>query len=242
MEQERGEVGGSQSAFPQPRPRAGRTLVRVAFVLIALIALVAPAWVFFSQRGGLAFLEGADLQRANRLLFPLVGLYAFTLVWLQVMIGSNSRWLRSFFPNIIRFHRIEGVFALLFALTHPTLLIFGYGLDAYLKDAFVTPDRVLFVWFGRVALFFIAITAGTALLRKVRWLKTRWHAIHFLNYVIFVLVWAHSWNLGSDVQSTGLRWLWITYGITFVASVIARFARRAASAPAITPASPVRQG
>lgn len=226
----------------ETRPAANR-FWRSVLVLGAVVIFFLPGYAFFTARSGLTFLDGADFQTASRRLFPLVGLYAFFLVWLQVMMGSNRRWLRSFFPNIIRFHRIEGVFALLFALTHPTLLIFGYGLDAYLKDAFVTRDRVLFVWFGRVALFLIVLTAGSALLQRISWLRTRWRMIHYLNFFVFILVWFHSWNLGSDVQSSGLRYLWYFYGLTFVLSVIGRFARRgsrAASAQGVPLAPPTQ--
>lgn len=229
MEQGSGTVGGPQSGLVhQAQPRVGGTIVRVAFVIVAIIVLIAPGWVFFSQRGGLAFLEGADWPRANRLLFPLAGLYAFTLVWLQVMIGSNRRWLQSLFPGILRYHRWQGAFAFLLAMLHPLLLIGGIGLEAYLRDAFVAPDLVLFVWFGRLALFLLALTVATALLRRLQWLRRRWHAIHYLNYVIFVLVWIHSWMVGSDIRATGLRWLWLAFAATFIASALGRLVRRAA--------------
>lgn len=197
-------------------------VLRSVFCLVGLVSLIAPAWVFFSQRDGLAFLEGADFARANRLLFPLAGLYAFTLVWLQVMIGSNRRWLTRLWPGIIRYHRVEGVFAFLFAQAHPLLLIAGFGFDSYVRDAFVSPDRVLFAWFGRIALLLLTVTVATALLWRLQWLKRRWHVIHYLNYFVFALVWIHSWVLGSDVQTTSLRWAWLFYGATFVASVIGR--------------------
>lgn len=200
----------------------GNVAWRTLMIVLILGVLVLPGWVFFLQRDGLAFLEGADFARSNRLLFPLVGLYAFSLVWLQVMIGSNRRWLARLWPGIIRYHRVEGVFAFLFAQAHPILLISGIGFSDYIRDAFVSPERVLFAWLGRIALLLLTVTVATALLSRLQWLKRRWRVIHYLNYVVFVLVWIHSWVLGSDVQTTGLRWVWLFYGLTFVASVIGR--------------------
>lgn len=205
------------------RPSA-RRIWQWLIVLGAIVIFFLPGYEFFRARHGLVFLDGADFQTASRRLFPLAGLYAFFLVWFQVMLGANRRWLLRIVPSIMVYHRRQGVFALLFALLHPTLLIAGVGLSAYLTDSFVSPAKVLFVWFGRVALFLIVITAGSALLRRVPWFRARWRLVHYLNFFIFVIVWFHSWNLGSDVQSSGLRYLWYFYGLTFVLSVIGRFA------------------
>lgn len=179
---------------------------------------------FFSLRGGLAFLDGADLQTANRLLFPLAGLIAYFFVWGQVMIGSNLDWVRKHLPGIETFHRRQGIFALLFALLHPTLLLWGVGFEVFLRGDFVDPALSLFVWFGRVALLLIVLTAGTALLRRTRWFRRLWRRLHYLNYVIFILVSLHSLNLGTDTRSN-LKLLWGFFIGTFLLSVLGRIWR-----------------
>lgn len=199
------------------------TLLRIALLLIWLAVLAMPGYVFFSVRGGLSFLSGVDFQTFNLLIFPLVGLYAFTLLWSQFVIGSARSVLRKLVhPAIITFHRRQGVLIFLLAWLHPTLRFFGIGLDQYFKSWNVTPTLVPYLWLGYLQLFLLTLTAGTALLRKLPWLKTRWHTIHYLNYAVFVLVWIHSWVLGSDVQTTNLRYLWYFFGLTAVASTLVR--------------------
>jgi len=193
--------------------------------LLYLAILVLPGWIFFSVRGGFGLFVGADSKTFRLLAFPLLGLYAFTFVWAQVMIGSQMPRLRRLFPRIETFHRVQGVFALTFALTHPLFLITALGFWEYLKLGFVDPRYKVFVLVGDLQLLLIMTTVTTALLMKLEWLKTRWHLIHLANYAVFALVWTHSWFLGTDVRATPLRWLWIFYAATFVAAIVMRILR-----------------
>jgi glycine/D-amino acid oxidase-like deaminating enzyme/nitrite reductase/ring-hydroxylating ferredoxin subunit len=210
----------NKSEAPKPNPKLAT--VRWFLPLLALVIAFLPGYVFFGMRGGTGFLRNLDFKTLNTLLFPLVGLYAFLLVWFQFILGSNMRWLRKLFPGVETWHRTQGVFALLFAVVHPTMLIGGYGLESYLRDTFVDPSLVLYVWIGRIQLLLMFVTVGTALLMKLPWLKRRWHLIHYLNYAVFALVWTHSWSLGSDVRPTPLRWLWFFFAATAAASIVAR--------------------
>lgn len=198
---------------------------KVLFPLLFLALLPIPAYVFFHARGGIAFLSGTDLKTASLLLFPLVGLYAFFFVWAQIILGSSMDLFRKLYPRIVTFHRGQGTFALLFALTHPTLLFIGVGPFAYFHHTFVDPSKVLFIWFGYFQVTLITLTAGTALLMQFPIIKKYWRWIHFANYAVFASVWTHSWFLGSDVRTTGLRYLWLFYAATVVAALVWRVAR-----------------
>lgn len=198
--------------------------------LVFATVIIIPVYVFFSGRGGFDFLAGRDLRSFSRAIFPLVGLYAFTLVWLQLMIGTNINALRRVFPWIETWHRTEGVFTFLFAVSHPALLLIGVGWTDYQAKSFVDPKMVPYVWLGTIQLGLLCLTVGTALLRRTRWLRNHWRKIHYLNYLIFISVWIHSWFLGSDVQSTSLRYLWIFFAATAVLSTVARIIRRRPSA------------
>lgn len=193
--------------------------------LVYLAILVMPAWVFFSVRGGVGFLAGLDGKTLRLLTFPLVGLYAFTFVWAQVMLGSCMPLLRRLFPRVETFHRAQGVFALVFALTHPTFLITGLGFSEYLKLEFVDARYKAFVFLGDFQLLLLFATVGSALLMKLPWLKKRWHLVHLANYAVFAMVWTHSWFLGSDVRLTPLKWLWAFYAATFAVAVFLRVRR-----------------
>lgn len=198
---------------------------RVTLPIVYVIALLLPGIAFFSLRGGLSFLDGVTLKQGQILIFPLFGLYAFTLVWAQLMLGTSMDLLRRVFTWIEGFHRKEGVFAFLFATTHPTLLLLAYGPTEYLAHTFVRPEQALFVYLGQFQLFLIFITVTTALLRKWRPIRRIWRYIHWANYVVFISAWIHSWFLGTDVRQTNLRYVWIFFAITAAASTVARLIR-----------------
>lgn len=191
--------------------------------LIGLGLLIIPAAVFLGERGS-GFLIGRTRTDAALAVFPLVGLYAFTLLWIQLMLGSLMPWWRRLWPRIETWHRVQGVFVFLFAVTHPVLLLTGIGLERFQSKTFLDESLQTYLILGQVALLVLSLTVLTALLRKLKWVNRWWRSIHFLNYPTFLLVWFHAWNLGSDVQTTGLRWVWIGYGLTFVAAVVVRLA------------------
>lgn len=203
-----------------------------------LIILAFPAWVFFSQRGGAALLEGLTFVQASRVLFPLAGLYAFVFLWTQFVLGSNMvLWLK-LAPGFYRFHRVFGVFTFLFAVLHPTLLALGVGVGAFLSKSFVSAGQALFVWLGQIALVLLLFTVLAGLLMRTRFLRRHWRKVHVLNYGIFVLTFVHSWNLGTDVRPTGLRFLWWFMAASAALSALGRLIlvlrRRGAKKAALT--------
>ncbi|MBI4090066.1 MAG: hypothetical protein HY421_01560, partial [Candidatus Kerfeldbacteria bacterium] len=154
----------SNGSLPRARP-VGPVLLRLALLLIWLAVLVMPVYVFFSVRGGLSFLSGLDFAEFNYALFPLVGLYAFTLLWLQFVIGAARSVLRNVVhPAIFTWHRRQGILIFLLAWLHPTLRFFGIGLDQYFKSWGVDPSLVPYLWLGYLQLFLLTLTASTALL------------------------------------------------------------------------------
>ncbi|HEY4694775.1 MAG TPA: hypothetical protein VIH52_02315 [Candidatus Nanoarchaeia archaeon] len=201
-----------------------QNFVRTLLLTLYLVIFLTPGFVFFSSRGGLDFLQVTDFQTFSRQIFPLFGLYAFTLVWFQFIIGTNLPHLVKYFRSIRNFHKKEGIFTLLFALTHPTLLIVGVGFEEYLGYKFLDPSLRIYAYFGTFALFLLILTAGAGFLEKWPPLKNHWRKVHYLNYLVFWLIWVHSWNLGSDVQGS-LSYLWYFYGITAAASSIVRLWR-----------------
>jgi DMSO/TMAO reductase YedYZ heme-binding membrane subunit len=204
---------------------SNKTFGRAILIGLYTAALLLPLYVYFYQRGGASFLENAGPGLALKLLFPLIGLYAFTLVTLQVLVATNIRWLRRFWPGILRFHRAQGSFALLFAVLHPGFILLGYGAAKYLSFRYVAPDQVWWLLPGYAALIILLLTTGTALLawrgRDIPW----WRKLHRLNYAVFVLAWLHSWFIGSDTQSVLLRTVWVVYLLVVIVSVTGKYSK-----------------
>lgn len=204
--------------IPTPKPPAWRWVFLASWIGIFIL----PVTIFFTEREGLSFLQGLTVTEIAVAMFPLVGLYALSLVWTQVMLGSLMPLWKKIFPNIFIFHRTEGLFALIFAIAHPTLLAFGIGLGSYLARDFISPAQEKFVYFGYTALFVMILTVGTAVLMRKKFISRWWRKIHVLNYLIFAAAWVHSWNLGSDIQSTNLKYLWLWYGASVAIAIILR--------------------
>lgn len=198
--------------------------LRWTFPLLALALAVLPIKVFFDARGGLNFFAGLEFRAASLAAFPLFGLLAFTLLWMQLMLGSLMPWMKKLYRGIERFHRSQGVLVFLFAVTHPSLLIIGVGIERYLAKDFISSGLTPYLLLGQTAIFVLGLTVLMALLRTVTWVKHWWRAVHLLNYVIFTLVWFHSWNLGSDIRGTALEYIWVGYGLAFIGAVILRLA------------------
>ena len=200
-----------------------QTRGRVCVVIVFAVALALPGYAFFRDRHGTDFLTGVHGRTLLQVFFPLVGLYAFTFVTLQVLIATNLRWLTRLWPGVIRYHRAQGIFALLFALLHPLFILVGFGLASMLSNGFVRPGLARWTIPSYAALAILMFTVATALLawsgRRLSW----WRSVHRLNYLVFGLVWVHSWFIGTDTPTSLLRTVWIVYLLLVVVSAAGRY-------------------
>lgn len=199
--------------------------LRFLLPLVALGAVAYPVWVFFSVRGGFVFLSGLDAQTTSLALFPVVGLLAFSLLWVQLMIGSTRPWLERVFPKILGYHMWQGIFVFLFAVLHPLLRFAGYGPVAYFENTAIGVDPALSAWLlvGVFQLFLMVLTVAAGLLRRWTKLRRHWHTVHVFNYIVFALAWMHSWSLGAEPTSPQLRWVWIFFGVSALLATAFRF-------------------
>ncbi len=188
--------------------------------------ILLPGLVFFQTRGGVSFLEKTSLKSAIALIFPLFGLYGFTLIWFQIMIGSNIRYLTKIWPKIFLFHRTEGIIAFLFVLVHISFILITYSFEKFLEARFLPENLRIFGILGNFAFYLLVLSTTAALFRQKKLLRKYWRFIHYFNYVVFFLVLIHSLNLGSDTQSGALKYLWYFFATTVVISLINKFSKR----------------
>jgi predicted ferric reductase len=198
-------------------------MARAGLILVYVVALFVPAYEFFSNRGGLDVLQGLTAQSTLQVIFPLVGLYAFTFVTFQVLIATNLYWLKNIWPRIINFHHFQGTFALLFALLHPFFILIGFGLSTYIHYRFVPSGKWPLLIPAYTALAIMVCTVTTALLAWHGRNVPFWRRLHVLNYFVFPLVWVHSWFIGSDTALSFLRTMWLVYLLLITASITGKF-------------------
>ena len=169
--------------------------------------------VSIGNNGGLSatFAAGDPAQFAYQL-FKLAGLTAFFLVSLQIATGPfNHLWKELYGPNFNRYHQYQGLVAFCFAWLHPLLLLF-YWLYSKTNPLTFASGFTFHYYFGPAALLLLTVTVATAalthLLRQTRF-RGSWRVIHYLNYLVFLLVFFHSLNVGSDLEvSSPLRPIW----------------------------------
>lgn len=200
-----------------------KRLLQAALIGLYASWLIIPGWAFFHARGGLGFINGLDLHAGLQLLFPLIGLYAFTLVIWQILVATNLRWLGKLWPRIIYFHRYQGGAALTLAITHPLSILIGFGIASYLSRNFIAPSLQVYLLPAYLGLTILIITVTTA---SMAWYGMRfpwWHKLHRLNYLAFALLWVHSWSVGSDTRLFPLNILWIAAPFIIAISIGLRY-------------------
>ena len=202
-----------------------KSWLRLGIVLFYLIIVFLPGYVFFSQRGGFNFYQTGNFKTFASLIFPVFGLYAFTLVWAQTIIGMNMAKLTRVFPKVLNFHRTQGLFALLFAVTHAAAVPFIYTIQLYIGYKFLPENLRVFALLGTTAFFLMILAVLAALFRKTKFLQKYWRYIHIANYLVFILIFIHSRNLGSDIKNTILNQLWYFFLLTFLVSLFFRIKR-----------------
>lgn len=164
----------------------------------------------------------------------LTGLLAFSLIFVQIMLGSfMNKWIEKFGGWIFKFHVIEGIFAYLFILSHPLFFVLiNYKLKGTFDPFYVFTDFCvlcqnkleLYYTFGRVAFWLITIAVLAAELRTQPWLLRNWRKFHILSYFAFFFVALHSWNVGSDIASKPFIWFYWTATILVIFSLLHKMA------------------
>lgn len=180
-----------------------KTLLKFILILLVILMFLIPFLVWLKNQGAL---------------FRLIGLFAFTLIFIQISVGSYRSiiWNKIFKSGkVLKLHKTLGVFALLFALSHPILLILQN------KFRFISNYSLLGISLGTLGLLLILISVLTFLIRnKINY--KNWHKIHMLNYLAFFLIFTHSLLIGADTKAIPILILWIIYFIIVVIGIILR--------------------
>lgn len=104
-----------------------KILLKFLVVATILIVFLIPGFIFFivnKSETSLIFSSTLDFPSKLYIIFRLFGLYGLTLIWGQIVLGPFMIPLRRLFgPGVLRFHKIEGVFALIFATFTPCFFI-----------------------------------------------------------------------------------------------------------------------
>ena len=124
---------------------------------------------------------------------------------------------RVFGRPFIKVHHILSVTGLVLVTLH----LFGVAVDAVSPSVFLPrfDSWVAFLELGGCpAWYLIAVASLVAVLRKT--IGRNWRAIHFLNYVAFLLATVHAIMIGTDFQHTIVKAVPVALALVLVAIFI----------------------
>lgn len=161
-------------------------------------------------------------------LFPLLGLVAYGLMWSHYVLGT-LRELLGVETSVLRpYTRWTGYAVLVLICLHPGLLIYqrfrdGDGLPPGSYESYVAPGLAWITLLGTACLLvFLAFELH-------RWFGRRswWHYVVDASDLAMLAIFYHGLRLGSQLQQGWFRYVWWFYGLTLVAVIIRKYAKRA---------------
>lgn len=195
-------------------------------------------WLFLLSLAPITILQNIQFSEIYKypvitvnVLQRLVGMWAYTLLFVQIILGSFMSKLADRYGGwIYTFHVFEGLLAYSFVLLHPLLFVIfnffaGRGIDpfyVFTQVCILCKNKAEFYYsLGRISFWLLSFGVGAALLRtSVPFLRKHWKKFHILNFFAFILIGIHSLGVGTDIGTFPFSFfhgpaLVIGSGITF---------------------------
>ena len=163
----------------------------------------------------------------NYLLFPLLGLLAFSLMWAHYVAGAIREAWSLDRKVLVRYFETTSLAVLLLICLHPSLLIYqrfrdGYGLPPGSYESYVAPGLGWITLLGTASLvIFLAYEFR-------RWFgrKPWWHFVTEAGDLAMLAIIYHALRLGGELQTGWFRYLWWFYGVIRVIILIQKYKKR----------------
>lgn len=178
------------------------------FALWLGLLAIGPYTIFSNTQFSLAFANRVVSVNTIQRLF---GLWLFTLIFIQIILGSNmDKIIEKLGSWVLRFHIIEGLITYSLVVLHPlAFVVFNYFIKGVIDPFYVYTDVCvacrnsfeLFYTFGRVSFWLLTATVTAGYFRSHPALFKNWRKIHILNYAVFFLIFLHGMNIGSDFKT-----------------------------------------
>lgn len=184
-----------------------------------------PGYTLLRNTGGFEALTGYGASSTTYTFLRLTGLYAFILIFIQIMLGAFVNYWRTVFgPRILNFHMREGIVAYGLILAHPALFLLNAVLAGVPNALGLLIPRFtnayeIYLSFGKIGFILLTIAIFAARFRNVGFLQNHWRKFHILNYIAFWLIFVHSFNLGSDTHTAPFSLLYPVMAILVVISI-----------------------
>jgi predicted ferric reductase len=208
---------------------------RLLLGLAALAVLLAPLAVIKADTGAMTYYLGAGYPpgQSAYIMMRYAGAIAFALVFLQLILGLHGRRIQRWIdgPPLLPVHRSLGLAAMAFAFLHPILFAWARWLRTGQSAVVVTfwPNRQegfyeLHQFYGAIALYALVVGVLAGIFGP-RLAPRHWRLLHWLNLAVFILVWVHSFQIGSDTRVGPLPLLYSAMAAVVVLLVAERWLR-----------------
>ena len=198
---------------------------RIVFWIVwLLIILSAPITVIGNSDLRNTF---ADTILLTNFFQRISGLLAFSLLFMQIILGSRMNWWIGIIgAKAYKIHITQGLFAYGLMFMHPLFENFiVYQISKNVTGVFLvfvpsfTTQRNQLLVFGRAALLLATISVIASYFRTHPFFRSNWRAFHILNYLVFYLVFWHM-RVGTDIITPPFVWVsWLAL-ITISGSLI----------------------
>ncbi len=179
------------------------------------------AWSLFSMTTVVSIFNwsknGTNITSVYRF-FPLLGLLAFSTMWGHYFMWTIREYSGADANKYKFYSQFSHWFVLLCIILHPALIIIklqseGFGLPPGSYESYVGKPMVGFVGLGMLCLLaFLAFELKKYLQPR----KKLWKAVLILNHLAMIGIVVHALKLGTDIRSTGLKYIWPFYGFTLL--------------------------
>jgi predicted ferric reductase len=177
-------------------------------ILIVLLGLV--PWTVLQNINIAAVLKYPTAMFS--LIQRLLGLFAFVLMFWQIMLGTYMGKLTDKLGGwVFNFHVLEGIVIFSLVLLHPLAFLFfrhfsGAGTDpvfVYLGFCLFCQTKLDFYYtLGRIAFWLLTVGVFAGLFRAATpYLRVNWLKFHIITYVVFLISGIHGFLLGTDFLS-----------------------------------------
>ena len=187
--------------------------VSIAWILSAFVVILAIA-VWLDAGNKLSNLTAYSV-------FPLLGLAAFSLIWVHYVMGAKRRYYKLPKSDFEQFLKATSIVVLVLILLHPGLLILqlwrsGFGLPpgSYLEH-YVAPSAKWAVMLGSLSFVIFLLFE----LKGKFGDKTWWKWIDLAQVIALIAVFVHGLRLGGELNIDWYRTVWYFYGLSFIVAV-----------------------
>jgi hypothetical protein len=160
-------------------------------------------------------------------LFPLLGLLAFSLMWSHYVSGAVRQYFQLPPATLKAYFENTSFIVLALILLHPGLLILqryldGFGLPPTSYTSYVGPGLGWIAILGSVSLVAFLLFE----LRRYFSGRSWWKYILILNDFAMLAIFYHGLRLGGQLQISWYRAVWYFYGITLLTVIIYGYLNR----------------